>query len=304
MTATVSPQRLRATVSLLATKVRVVHESRCPEIGPICQVRDEPPNLHDQSLVVGELRGLLEYGFSDTFSAELQVPVKLTDTSIIFRRLDGTPFEPDYGNIHHRNETLFGFGDVWLSLRGQRSFGDVAVGARAGVSLPTGRTEENPFELGEAGIEHQHIQLGTGTFDPLLGLDVTVPAGPIGLRAYGQAQLVLYENGQGYRAGHRYGAGALGSAPLNSWLSVSAGLDLIVERPERWDGAIRQDGNLGRTDLLAGAAATFLAGAVELTVGLKVPVYQHVIQSEVEPGELTYPGLLMFSASRVFQLGQ
>jgi hypothetical protein len=46
------------------------------------------------------------------FAAEAQIPIRVVNTTIQFRRLGGTAFDPDYQNIHHRNETLFGFADL------------------------------------------------------------------------------------------------------------------------------------------------------------------------------------------------
>ena len=92
--------------------IHVVHETHCPEIGPICEVRDEPPHLHDLSIHTSELRLTGEYGLLDHLSAEVQIPLRLTVNRIVYRRLDGTELQPSYPNIHHRNETLFGIGEL------------------------------------------------------------------------------------------------------------------------------------------------------------------------------------------------
>jgi hypothetical protein len=73
--------------------------------------------------------------------------------------------------------------------------------------LPLGRTEEDPFRLGDMGLPHQHIQFGNGTFDPLLALDVSRSFGRLQAAAYGQAQLTLYANTKGFQAGSRLFAG-------------------------------------------------------------------------------------------------
>lgn len=285
---------------MLGTRIRVVHESHCPEIGPICAVRNEPPNLHDQVLYVSELRGILEYGIDDAWGVETQIPLKLTHTSIQYRRLDGTVFTPDYANIHHRNETLFGIGDPWLRVRRSFELGGFDLVLRGGVSIPLGKTVRDPFVLGEMGLSHQHIQFGTGTFDPLLAVEGSRNFGPLTARAYAQAQLVLYENGRGYRAGNRYGTGALVSMTLFGPLAASLGADIVNEQRERWNGEVHQDGNLGRTDVLASGSLSLSLSAYEISAGVKVPVYQHVIMNDEEPGQLTYPLLINLSASRSF----
>jgi hypothetical protein len=279
-----------------------VHPEHCPDIGPVCQQRDEPPQLHDQMFYVGELRGAFELGINDNFSFELQVPLRVSATTVVYRRLDGTPFEPDYGNIHHRNETLAGFADPTASLRTIWSLGSLIVGGKAGLMLPIGKTEVNPFALGRAGLAHQHIQFGTGTVNPVLALDLAVPLRKYHLRAYGQTQLVLYENEKGFRAGHRFAAGVLGDGPIVGDLQGAIGVDVANEQPERWDGKVEQDGNLGRTDLLVGASLSYPVGKFRFTLGVKVPVYQHIIVSgEHGGGQLSYPAIVTLGVQRLFE---
>lgn len=283
--------------------MRVIHPSECPDIGPICEVRDEPPQQHDQMFYVSEVRPIVEYQLLESLSVELQLPFRVSATTVRYLRLDDTPFEPDYPNIHHRNETLLGLGDPWLSARGIIEVGGFGFGGRVGVTLPLGRTEENPFALGAAGLEHQHVQFGTGTFNPLLGLDVSRVVGPVVLRGYAQAQLSLYENTKGYRAGTRILGGVEAGGVWNQ-LQLSAGLDAFNEAPERWDGVIQQDGNLGRTDILVGASVVYSLGLFNLSVGVKVPVYQHIIQSDDhDGGQLSYPGIINLGVQRTFDIG-
>lgn len=285
-------------MALLATSVRVVHESYCPDIGPICNEREEPPQLHDQRFSLGELRARVEYGLTAQWGLELQLPVRLNYTTVQFRRLDGTPVTLDYVNIHHRDETLFGLGDPWVRARYGFGLGGVDLMARAGFTVPVGGTVENPFALGEAGQEHQHVQFGTGTVQPLLALEAERRwDGGWSVRGYGQAQLALVENRYGYRNGSRFSVGVSGELPVVGALRLSAGADLANEQPERWDGRVQQDGNLGRTDVLVGGGVTYPVGRVQLGLTVRVPVYQHIIGHH---GQLTYPGLLGFTAETVF----
>jgi hypothetical protein len=55
------------------TSVNVVHATACPDIGPICATRDEPPQLHDQDFTLGELRLRAAYGIRDWLGVELVV---------------------------------------------------------------------------------------------------------------------------------------------------------------------------------------------------------------------------------------
>jgi len=303
--AVLRPGELATTVNLTATALNVVHSEACPEIGPICLEREEPPQLHDQRFYVAELRPILELGLTEQLGLEAQVPLRFTRTTVLFRRLDGTPFRPDYENIHHRNETLVGVGDPWVSGRVAGRLGEVGLVGRLGVSLPLGRTEEDPFALAEQGLSHQHIQFGTGTFNPVLSLDASGMLGGFRLQGYGQAQLALQANGFGYQAGNRYALGAsVERAVLPLRLSLSA--DIINEQPERWGGVVKQDGNVGRTDVLVGAGLLWPLGALALSLNVKVPVYQHFIQVESshggDPGQLTYPAIVNLGLHRTFAL--
>jgi hypothetical protein len=297
--------RLTASVSTLGTVTRVVHLSRCPELGPICRVRDEPPQYHDQRFFLAELRATLELGLTDRASVQLQLPLRLTRTTIALRREDGTPFEPDYENIHHRDETLFGPGDPWLSGRLFATLAGTDLAARAGLTLPLGRTEPDPFALGDAGLAHQHVQLGTGTVDPLLGLDAARRLGRVDLRGYSQARLTLYRNRAGYQAGHQLQAGLEGGLALEGGPRLALAVDVAHERPERWGGVVRQDGNLGRTDVLVGAGVRFALGETTVALDAKVPVYQRFLAAGGDPdevGQLTYPLLLNLTLARSAQV--
>lgn len=299
--------------SLIGTATSVSHVEECPDIGPICAERDEPPQIQEQGFWLGELRAQAEYGVADGLGLELQVPLRFVRTSIAYHRLDGTPFQPDYPSIHHRNETLVGPGDPWLSARPVLQLGRVTLAGRLGVTLPLGATEENPFRLGTGGEQHQHVQFGTGTFDLVIGADAVVGLGRFSVRGYGLGQLGFYENGHGYRAGNRYLGGALGQLGLGA-LAVSLGPEVLHEQAERWDGRIEAEGNIGRTDLLVAANLSWAVGRSVLLLSAKVPVYQRFPPSpEPAPsgtlerrrhggadeaqGQLTYPVIVVLGYS-------
>ncbi len=301
-------------LQLSATTMRVVHPESCPDIGPICAVRDEPPQQHDQRFWVGELRPIVEVGLNRTWGVELQLPLRLTRTGITFRRMDGTAFVPDYENIHHRNETLGGLGDPLLSGRGSWQLGRVRLSAKAGVSLPLGRTEENPFALGRAGQVHQHLQFGAGTVAPALGVDSSLRLGKFSLGGNVQALLFPFENGKGYRPGHRISGGLSLERALLPRLSAFVGADLLNEQPERWDGQVEQDGNVGRTDALVGGGVRYALRKTLLSLTVKAPVWQHFLEGahaedgahshEGMPAQLTYPAIVSLSVQQRFGGGR
>lgn len=279
--------------------MRVVHSIECPEIGPICQQRPEPPQLHDQTFWVAELRAIAELQLWERLSVEAQLPLRLSATTVRYLRPDGTPFELDYEDIHHRNETLVGLGDPWLSVRGRLEALEILFAGQAGTTLPLGRTEPDPFALGDLGLAHQHVQFGTGTFQPLLGLEALRHLGPVDLRAHAVAQVSIAQNHHGYQAGTRIAGGLEAAASLDRW-RVRGGVNVFHEEPERWSGIIQQDGNLGRTDVLVGASVAYPFGELSVEATVQVPVYQRIIHGADEDGQLTYPAILGISVQRLF----
>ena len=298
------PGELSIALNLTGTSTRVVHSEYCPEIGPICGQRAEPPQLHDQRFYIAELRPVVAFGITDQLAVEAHLPVRVVDTTIRFRRLDRTLFAPDYENIHHRNETLFGVADPWLFGRVTGMFGRLGVTTRAGVGLPVGSTEEDPFARGRAGLSHQHIQFGTGTFYPVFSLDVGTSVGRARMGGYGQALIFAYENGYGYKAGNRCSGGLAADIELVQTLRIGLGADVLNEQPERWGGVIQQDGNVGRTDILGGGMISYALGSILMSATVRVPLWQHFIEASRDhggdPGQLTYPAIVNLAVATSF----
>jgi hypothetical protein len=297
--------QLRVSLSTVATRVRVVHESQCPEIGPICDLRPEPPQLHDQRITLLEMRLGAAYALTDALGVEVELPFKVTRTGIRYARLDGTPYTPDYPNIHHRDETLYGPGDPWLLGRGSATAAGFMLTGKLGVSLPLGSTEENPFALGDMGLEHQHIQLGTGTVDPIALVQARRAVSTrLEVALEGRAQLVVYEGAHGYQAGSRYVVGADATFEATPALSLSFLATVVNERAERWDGVILQDGNLGRTDGLMGVGAAVELGEWSLAARVRVPVFQDLNQVGDEAGQLSFPAIVDLSIATSVDLAR
>ncbi|HUG52884.1 MAG TPA: transporter, partial [Vicinamibacteria bacterium] len=238
---------------------------------------------HVQDVTVADAVFVGEYGLFRGVGLSLTSFYRRVATRIRFEDEERRPIVLPEGNIHHRNETLTGPGDAWAMVVAGGRTGEWSVAGRAGVSVPLGRTEENPFELARQGLSHQHIQFGTGTWDPLLGASVGRAFGGTTLVASGLARFVVSENGHGYRAGHRYHASLVADRRLAGNWRVQAGLDLAREEAERWDGVIEEEGNLGRTDLLAGVGLVRQfppAGALSLQV--KVPILTRAVAAQVD----------------------
>jgi hypothetical protein len=296
-----APGEVRASGVLSATTLNVVHEAGCADPADCQEVPAQPRFQHDQDIAPAELRAVVEVGLSRLLGVELQLPFRVTRTSVRYQDLAGQPYQPLDPDVHHRNETVAGIGDPWLLARWGRSVAATAVTARAGVSVPLGSTEEDPFALGAQGKRHQHIQLGTGTFDPLLMLDLSRSIAPLDVSAYGQAQLSLYQNSRGFQAGNRYFAGLQAGTLVAARVTASLGLDLLVERPERWSGQIQQDGNLGRTELLGGLTLSRPFGRALASLVVRFPIYRHIVEGDETRGRLSSPVMLSLVLSRTFR---
>ncbi len=211
------------------------------------------------------------------------MPVRLVRDRVHYLDLARQPYTPPNPGLHHRNETLVRVADPQVSLHLGHQREPWTVAGRVGVSVPLGRTEPNPFELGRLGVWHQHIQFGSGTWDPILGLAVGRSVGSFQAQLNGVVRLAWAENEHGYRAGNRYSVLlGVGHGLGDAW-RADAGLTFAREEPEKWDWRIEEEGNLGRTDLFLslGAGRTFsLVGA--LALNLQVPLMSETTGEQVK----------------------
>ncbi|HMI88629.1 MAG TPA: hypothetical protein VK550_31335 [Polyangiaceae bacterium] len=87
-------------------------------------------------------------------------------------------------------------------------------------------------------------------------------------------------------------------------LRAGLGIDVLNEQPERWAGVIQHDGNVGRTDVLAGGVVSCTLGSVVASLAVKIPVYQHFIDvshgQQGERGQLTYPAIVNLAVQTTF----
>lgn len=294
------PNHLRLDLSLTTSRAIAVHDEECPEIGPVCQVRNEPPQLHRTTLWLSELRVLAEYGLVPHLALQGVVPFRLIDTRTTYSNLEGNRILLDYPSLHHRNETLVGPGDPQLWIHhGVRIIG-WELSERIGVNFPVGKMRPNPFRLAAEGLPHEHIQFGTGTVDPLLGIDLAKVFGSWSLNAFAQGQVPLYRNRFGYKAGARFVGGVAASTGLGlKGPAFRLGVTAVHEFAERWDGVVpTADGNQGRTDLFFGPGFTIpFAGDWSASIDLQARVYGRVVGAQLE-----MPIVVAVSIGRLFHL--
>jgi thiol-disulfide isomerase/thioredoxin len=284
----------------VASRAVAVHDSECPDIGPICAVRAEPPQRHHTTLYGTDVRVLGEYGLLPGWALQALLPLRIIGTRTSYTDLFDRPVSLDYQNIHHRNEVLVGLGDAQVLVhRGFKAFG-IAIGARAGVSIPLGTVHDDPYQLGAEGLPHEHIQFGTGTWDPVVSLDASGNMGGFVLAGFAALQAPLYEGSRGYRAGVRSQAGLVLSRPLDS-VTLRVSSQVLHERPERWHGRVpTDDGNQGRTDVYVAPGVTWnFSGEWMVSADVRIRAWSHVVNAQLD-----MPVVLELGIGRLFHLEQ
>ena len=209
------------------------------------------PYWHDQRLAIGEVGVSAARGLFPGVAASLTIPIRVVRDRIQFQDLSGQTYTPPAPDTHHRNETLARLADPQIAALITGRPGPWTLSVGLGVSIPLGRTEENPFALGREGVPHQHIQFGTGTFDPIVNALAARQVGLFGFNASGSARWSLYENSHGYQGPSRFAASVGSNRRWGSGWGTGLGLGVFRENAERWNGHIEQEGNIGRTDLFA-----------------------------------------------------
>jgi thiol-disulfide isomerase/thioredoxin len=256
--------------------------------------------IHDQSIFNSETRLTADLGVTKWLAVDAIVPFRVFETSIRYLDQSGQQVQIENPFIHHHNETLTGIADPWVLARAAIDVPGVTLGARIGTTLPLGNTVEDPFILGDMGLPHEHTQFGTGTFQPVIGLDASRMLGSVHLDAFALTVQSLATNDKGYLAGDRYvgGVGVASSVGTKHW-RFRGTLEGQHETAESWHGVVRTDeGNTGRTDIIAGVETTFrVTDQWHLAVTVKVPVYSHV-----QGGQLAIPLFAGVSVGTQFHL--
>lgn len=296
------PGEIRAGLSLGTTGAHITHEAGCADLNDCHEQPIQPLYLHDQRLYPAELRAVGEWGVTPSLGIEAQVPLRWVRTSIEYATPEGQPYQPLDPDIHHRDETLFGIGDPWLLARWSGTWSGVLVSTRLGFSIPMGSIEPNPFALGDSGRRHQHIQFGTGTLDPIFGLDLSLPQGRWLFLAYAQGQMAIDENKYGYQAGMKMMGGVQAGRRIWRALTGALGVETLHEGAERWDGEIKQDGSLGRTEILLTFSGVYAAKAGTWGISARVPVYRHIVAGDEPPGNFSSPLMLGIFGSKTFKV--
>lgn len=210
-------------------------EGSHPDVDPI-------PNTHIVKLDWTRYETVLKLALSPVSEMELQMPYDIKDVEARYELPDGTEFENPQGNLHHRTEKLEGFSD--FKLLWNFTLDDWRLSA--GVNLPVGDTVEDPYALGDLGLNHQHIQFGTGTCDPLARVSRLVHLWEgVNLNLGVGAHVPLVENRHGYQGPPMVDSEAGARVELTEWMSISATYSFLYQGRAYWSGV--PDVNTGYT---------------------------------------------------------
>jgi hypothetical protein len=286
------------TLSLAEGRFDTSHIATCPDVAPAeCAVEPIPPHRHVIRLNLYYADLFAAYGLGANSQVSLRVPYDVKDQHVRYATLDGSPFVPPYGDIHHRTETLWGVSDADLLywkvpalLQGAASGVTIAIG----TTLPIGKTVPDPVRLGLEGKKHEHLQFGSGTFDPKLVVSAYQRSGRFLIGEAVEARLPVYESPGGYRPPINLQWGLGPSALLGRW-SVSLQYLGQYQTVGKWHGledegtGFVSGGGILRGTYLATPKLTLFAG-----------VYQEIF-SHGSSGQTFHQGTTVsFGITRIF----
>ena len=196
-------------------------------------------------------------------------------------------------------ETFHGFGDMsvlaWYRLRPIRRWNAIV---NVGSSLPTGKTEAPRFRsaLDDGSlVPVSRLQRGTGTFDPLVGLNVDRRFRRISVFGSVASRLPIAENRHGLRTGASWETSGGVSRPLGSHRVVGYG---------RVGWLHRQQDVFNDTPVLVGGGNwLYITPGVAVQVGkglqvqaeVKLPAYRSLANRQLDSA-----AIFQFGISRAF----
>jgi len=235
------------------------HDAICPEVSPKhCNDPDIvlPDHEHHQSVTLTRLQAALSYGLGQGWQVSAQIPVDIKFLGVEYSLSDGTPYVPPYGNIHHRNEVLYGLGDGRLEVQHfVRIDANWVVGAGFGSTLPLGRTEVNPYALAAKSKKHQHMQMGAGTFKPAFSISAVWSRMAWGMTAFMNGELAMDANHKGYRPSSRINMAVGPTYRVTSKLMLASAFTISNESQAEW--AAKPDPQSGQTRGMVGASVIY-----------------------------------------------
>ena len=257
-------------------------------VSPEGSVIEVPLHRHHVKLNIFRLDVGLKYQLASQWVLEANIPYETKNQEATLEDIDPvTPTEREAiirnRDNHHRNETYIGFADADIFLgygmRGLLRENDFLMG-RVGTTIPLGKTEEDPWKLGDAGLKHLHIQFGTGTFNPIADLYYSLPIYK-GLNASGsvRGKLPFYENSKTYRGSREvtYTGGL--SYRVNDWLSFQASYLSFYQSYAQWAG--ERDINTGLQFSMASFGVSVVTPYdLPLSLAVMLPLHQETLYDD------------------------
>jgi len=270
------------------------------------EVVEAPLHRHHVALSTYRINVGLQYLLSDRWSLQATVPYAVREQEASIEWITPVSSEERQAilrsrDIHHRNETYTGFSDVDLFL-GYRIRGffktDDVLSTRLGTTIPIGKTEENPWELGDAGIEHLHIQFGTGTFNPIANLQYNLPLyRGLTITASARGMLPFYENSKTYRGSAELGWTVGFTYRLFDWFSFSGNYLGFYQSAAAWAGD--RDINTGlRYSMAAFGMSLATLEGISVAANVMFPLTQETLYDGSDTIE--FGNLVSFTTSYVF----
>lgn len=203
----------------------------------------------------------LMYGVTDDFSLMLMPQYMYMDMT----------HKSSHGGGHSHEHSVEGLGDTELTglysiFKQQNGENRQRAHLNMGVSLPTGSIDET-FTNHHGNLYHMpyNMQLGSGTFDPIIGATYIAESPVWSWGAQTLNYIRVGKNDEGYRLGNKYTATAWVARNISEFVSLSFRLE-----GEAWENVSGQDSSLPITTI-AGANPDELAGErIMANVGLNL----------------------------------
>ena len=259
-------------------------------VSPEGNVIDVPLHRHHVNLNIFRIDVGLRYQLTSEWVLEANIPYETKNQEATLEEIDPVTSTEQEAIIrnrdnHHRNETYIGFADADLFLgygaQGLLRETDFLM-ARVGTTMPLGKTEEDPWKLGDAGLEHLHIQFGTGTFNPIADLYYSLPIyKALNANASVRGKLPFYENSKTYRGSREvtYTGGL--SYRASDWLTFQAGYLGFYQSYAQWAG--ERDINTGlQFSMVSFGASVLMPYDFPLSLSVMLPLRQETLYDDTD----------------------
>jgi len=226
----------------------------------------EIPQHHDEIRTINRnWIATFDYAPNPDWGVSLQVPLLNRDHAHIHHQ--GTP---------HFESARFGeIGDARLLARRQLAGGEVTHGVIGGLKLPTGKTD---VELDQGGEAERSLQPGTGTTDLIVGYYANTLRilGDAPARLFAQAQIqAALDEARGYRPGTQYNLDLGIVYPAAGTWSGLLQVNAQVRGRERGENAEPENSG-GSFVWLSPGVSYALGRSTQLYAFVQLPVYQRV----------------------------